>query len=43
MYQGTAGPQGWNEDFKSGYKPITDGQKQAIDYAKKMTKELDGF
>ncbi len=42
-YQGTAGPEGWDEDFKSGYKPITDSQQKAIDYANEMTKELDGY
>ena len=35
-YQGTASPEGWDEDLKSGYS-LTNSQQEAIDYANKQT------
>ena len=42
VFQGTAGPEGWEEDFKSGYM-LTRSQQEAIDYANKMTAELGDY
>ena len=39
VYQGTAGGDGWKEDFKSGYG-YTKSQKRAVEYAEKMTAEI---
>lgn len=38
-YQGTATPQGWDEDLKSGYT-LTLSQQEAITYANTMTEKL---
>lgn len=41
-YQGTASPEGWNEDLKSGYS-ITKSQQRAIDYANTQTADLGDY
>ena len=45
VYEGTCSGAGWKEDFYTGYKPHTDSQERALEYAQHRRDELrkDGY